>query len=183
MLQKNLIFFRQPPSKNYFSKFHKYSFIKRVSNWQNLLTVQSIYLKECYPNAYTFFFNISTNLRTSVPLLASSRTNLKDVGSRQLCFYKYFYNGLGYKVFCKNNYLFVWVGLTHYTLLKIPSYIKIFAKKRRFFILGTNRLKFNAFLTKIRQIRRIDLYKGKGITEIKSYKTFIKMKSGKKKQY
>lgn len=35
----------------------------------------------------------------------------------------------------------------------------------------------------IRRIRKIDLYKGKGLLEIKSYKGFIKMKSGKKKQY
>jgi ribosomal protein L6P/L9E len=65
----------------------------------------------------------------------------------------------------------------------VPSYIKIFSKKRRFFIIGSNILKFNEFLMKIRQIKKIDLYKGKGLLEIKAYKNFIKMKSGKKKQY
>jgi len=102
---------------------------------------------------------------------------------KRLVFSKYYYNGLGYKIFLRNNYLFIWVGLTHYTILHVPDNIKIFAKKRRIFIVGLNKLKFNEFLMKIRQIRKMDLYKGKGLLEVKSYKGFIILKSGKRKQY
>lgn len=98
-------------------------------------------------------------------------------------FTKYFYNGLGYKIFLRGKDLFIWVGLTHYTILRVPSNIRVFPKKKRIFIVGTNLIKFKDFLMQIRRIRKIDLYKGKGLLEVKTYKGFIKMKSGKKKQY
>jgi hypothetical protein len=51
------------------------------------------------------------------------------------------------------------------------------------YLIGRNSLIFKKFLTVIRKIKKIDIYKGKGLLEVKSYKGFIRMKSGKKKQY
>jgi hypothetical protein len=124
------------------------------------------------------------NIWTAHSLNNTRITSFSHNGQPQpLAFYKYYYNGLGYKIFLRDNYLFIWIGLTHYTILKVPNTIRIFAKKKKVFLVGSNLLKFNEFLSSIRRIRKIDLYKGKGLLEVKNYKGFIKMKSGKKKQY
>lgn len=102
---------------------------------------------------------------------------------KKLYFSKYFYVGLGYKLFVFLNKLFVWVGLTHYSLVPLPPTVKIFPKKRRIYILANSLVEFSNLLTTIRRIRKMDIYKGKGLLEVKSYKGFIRMKSGKKKQY
>ena len=75
------------------------------------------------------------------------------------------------------------MGLTHYTVVPVHPSIRIFSKKRRMYLIGRNSSIFRKFLTVIRKIKKIDIYKGKGLLEVKSYKGFIKMKSGKKKQY
>lgn len=98
-------------------------------------------------------------------------------------FFRYFYLGLGYKIFIRKKKLYIWLGLTHYTILDIPSDVKLFTRKRRLFVVSFNNASFNNFIFKVRNTRKVDLYKGKGLLELKTYKGFIKMKSGKKKQY
>lgn len=100
-----------------------------------------------------------------------------------LYFAKYYYIGLGYKMFKYQSKLFVWVGLTHYTTLNIPRTIRITCKKKRIYLIGSDENEFNSFMLRIRRIRHLDIYKGKGILEVKTYKGFIRMKTGKKKQY
>jgi hypothetical protein len=97
--------------------------------------------------------------------------------------YKFFFAGLGYKVYTRANTLFIWVGLTHYTGIDFPHSIFVFAKKRRVYILSSTMSEFRTLLDSIARIKKRDIYKGKGLLEVKSYKNFIKMKTGKKKQY
>jgi hypothetical protein len=59
----------------------------------------------------------------------------------------------------------------------------VFAKKRRVYILSSTMSEFRTLLDSIARIKKRDIYKGKGLLEVKSYKNFIKMKTGKKKQY
>jgi ribosomal protein L6P/L9E len=75
------------------------------------------------------------------------------------------------------------VGLTHYTLIEIPLSVQVFCKKRRIYIIGLDLMVFKAFLNRIRKVRKKDIYKGKGLLEVKTYKGFVRMKTGKKKQY
>ena len=98
-------------------------------------------------------------------------------------FTKYYYIGLGYKIFVYQGFLFIWVGLTHYTLIKLPASVKAFCKKKRIYLVGAEQQVFNSFLTRIRRVRKKDIYKGKGLLEVRTYKGFVKMKTGKKKQY
>lgn len=100
-------------------------------------------------------------------------------------FFKYFYLGLGYKVFLRQSKLYIWLGLTHYTILDAPNEIQIFTRKKRFFVVSitSSQQIFNNFIFRLRNTRKVDLYKSKGLLEVKTYKGFIKMKTGKKKQY
>lgn len=123
---------------------------------------------------FKYFISIPYSIKTRIPT---------EVINKKKVFSRYFYNGLGYKVFTRLNHLFIWIGLTHYTIIPVPQHLKVFIKKKRFFIIGFNKIKFNEFLMRIRRIKKIDVYKGKGLLELKSYKGFIKMKVGKKKQY
>ena len=103
--------------------------------------------------------------------------------AQKYIFSKYYYVGLGYKMYVAFNKLFIWVGLTHYTLLHIPKTLLIYTKKRRIYMFGRNKLIFKDFLSTIRRVRKKDIYKGKGLLEVKTYKNFLRMKTGKKKQY
>jgi ribosomal protein L6P/L9E len=169
----NTIFFK--PLKN-----HKFEQKKLIFNScikaSLLLQVHKFYLSN------TIFTFVKQKLNLKNAKIINLLTNPFKFFNTKF-FSKYFYNGLGYKIFLRKTDLFIWVGLTHYTILRVPDTIKVFPKKRRIFIVGTNLIKFKDFLMQIRRIRKIDLYKGKGLLEVKTYKGFIKMKSGKKKQY
>lgn len=102
---------------------------------------------------------------------------------RKIYFSKYFFIGLGFKMFSIFRKLFVWVGLTHYTILDLPSSLKIYAKKKRIYFICYNKTRLKLFLSIVRKIKKRDIYRGKGLLEIKTYKNFIRMKKIKKKQY
>lgn len=173
-LTLNTLFFK--PLKN--SKFEKKVLIfnYKHSTFNLFLQVYKFYLAKSIFNFIQQKLMLKSTKIVSLLITPFKFTSLKF-------FTKYFYNGLGYKIFLRGADLFIWVGLTHYTLLRVPSSIRVFPKKKRIFIVGTNLIKFKDFLMQIRRIRKIDLYKGKGLLEVKTYKGFIKMKSGKKKQY
>lgn len=128
------------------------------------------------------FVLVARNSIAKVPLLHLKKTEANQ-GYRVRERKKYYFNGLGYKVFVIRDQLFIWVGYTHYTLITIPRSIRVIAKKKRFYVLGFNRGITKQFFSKLRSIKKIDVYKGKGLLEAKTYKNFIRMKSGKKKQY
>ena len=75
------------------------------------------------------------------------------------------------------------MGLTHYTILPLPNELRVYTKKRRIYLLSKTTSCLKIFMSNLRRIRKIDIYKGKGLSEVKNYKGFIKMKSGKRKQY
>lgn len=159
----------------YWKNVFLYSYKKNIKVPSGLVSVVSIY------KSLVKYFWINYFLQSKISYLTLS-TFFKSK-RRTLNFAKYFFSGLGFKMFVINYKLFVWVGLTHYTILNLPSSIKIYAKKKRIYIVSKNRQRLKLFLNIVRKIKKKDIYKGKGLLEIKNYKGFIKMKTGKRKQY
>jgi len=96
-------------------------------------------------------------------------------------FYNKIYNiGLGFKNFIYKNYLFLLLGNSNYYKLKIPNNIYIICKKNQIYFFSNNKIKLNNFLFLIKNLKKINLYKGKGLINFYNFK-FMKLKMGKKK--
>jgi large subunit ribosomal protein L6 len=86
--------------------------------------------------------------------------------------------GLGYKAKVKNNLLILKIGFSHKIEVKIPNKIKIFCSKANNIVLFSKDKQFlYQFLYNIRNYRKPDHYKGKGL---KLKKEILKLKEGKK---
>ena len=86
--------------------------------------------------------------------------------------------GLGYKAKVKNNSLTLKIGLSHKIQIKIPKKIKIFCSKANNIVFFSNDKQFlYQFLYNVRNYRKPDRYKGKGL---KLKKEILKLKEGKK---
>lgn len=136
----------------------------------NTYAVQSFFFKKKNYNIYSLH---------NINLL----NNSDSLSYKKRFFTKIYFIGLGYKIYTNKNTLFIWIGLTHYTLFKFPKTIFIFPKKKRVYIVSYNENDYKNFMDLIFKIKKRDIYKGKGLLEVKSYKNFIKMKTAKKKQY
>lgn len=103
---------------------------------------------------------------------------------RYFFFKKYFIIGLGYEVFIYKNYFFLNLGYSHYIKIKLLSTLKVYCKKKRFYIIGFDNFSFKRFCFYISQFCNFNIYKVKGLFWFKSNK-YIKnricMKQGKKK--
>lgn len=86
--------------------------------------------------------------------------------------------GLGYTVFFFKNYLFFDLNYSHFIAIKVPKDIIIKRFKGKLIIFGFNRLTIMSFSKQILKLKKIDIYKGKGIF-IKG--KIIKLKEIKKK--
>lgn len=72
--------------------------------------------------------------------------------------------GRGFKAnFILNRQLQLKLGLSHTILLSIPNSLKLGLSKNKLVIKSIDVLKINDFVTKIRNFRKPDIYKGKGI--------------------
>jgi hypothetical protein len=104
--------------------------------------------------------------------------------------YKDYYNkftkihmiGLGYKNFVIENELFILIGDCNYLVFKIPLQLKIFCRKNQIYMLSKNPGTVSEFMSTLKTIKKINFYKGKGITEFKNFK-FTKLKVGKKQRF
>lgn len=167
-------------SKYSLSYFNKNYFFSIKINELNFLIINSLthlFSIICINNYISNFRYKITNIIVNTFILSNKIQSVKTL------FSKYYFIGLGFKMFVYKKKLFVWVGLTHYTILNIPSKIFIRAKKKRIYITSTSLTLLKNFLVTIRYIKKRDIYKGKGLLEVKSYKGFTIMKTGKKKQY
>lgn len=90
--------------------------------------------------------------------------------------------GLGYKNFVINNKLFLLLGDCNYIILDIPMSVTVFCKKKQIYLLGFNKDDLFNFANKIKLIKNINYYKGKGILEFNNFK-FMKLKTGKKQRF
>ena len=87
--------------------------------------------------------------------------------------------GVGYRAALKGNILNLQLGYSHDIDFNIPDGIKIAVEKQTTLkITGTDKQKVGAVASKIKTLRKIEPYKGKGIREKGQY---ILKKEGKKK--
>jgi len=96
---------------------------------------------------------------------------------------KLYLSGLGYKIFLYKNTLFFLLGFSHYILISVPDYIKIYSFKKRFYVFAKTLVAFNNFLCLISQLRYLNVYKSKGVFFAKQQKLILRMKAGKKQQF
>lgn len=87
-------------------------------------------------------------------------------------------SGVGYRAFIKGDTLSMILGYTHPVEINIPNDIKIEVKdETEITLTGIDKQRVNQFAALIRDKRRVEPYKGKGIT----YEgEFVRRKSGKK---
>jgi len=87
--------------------------------------------------------------------------------------------GVGYRAALKGNILNLQLGYSHDIDFNIPDGIKISVEKQTTLkITGTDKQKVGAVASKIKTLRKIEPYKGKGIREKGQY---VLKKEGKKK--
>lgn len=99
-------------------------------------------------------------------------------------YYKYYskiYNiGLGYKNFIYKKNLFLLLGDANYYKLKIPKEILIKCKKNQIYFFSIDKLILFNYINKIKNIKNLNIYKGKGLINFQNFK-FMKLKIGKKR--
>lgn len=89
------------------------------------------------------------------------------------------FSGVGYTVNVEENKLNLRVGFSHLVSVDIPEDIEVTVKKNIITISGRDKEKVGEFAAKVREIRKPEVYKGKGI---KYEDEFIKKKAGKAAQ-
>jgi len=89
--------------------------------------------------------------------------------------------GVGYRAALKGNVLNLQLGYSHDINFNIPDGIKIAVEKQTMLkISGTDKQKVGSVASKIKTLRKIEPYKGKGIREKGQY---VLKKEGKKKKW
>lgn len=71
--------------------------------------------------------------------------------------------GVGYSVYLKSGYLIFDLGYCHYIGLKVPKEISVERFKTRLVLYSNNELVLNNFCDKILKLKKMNVYKGKGI--------------------
>jgi hypothetical protein len=139
-----------------------------------------------------FFFNKyyilykQNNIIYYYLILLNNKISLKNkyflfnFNIKNIYFFKLFNIGLGFKNFIYNNKFFLYLGDANLLKINFNTKIKIICKKNQIIFLSKNKnLLFN-FINKILNIKKINIYKGKGIIYYNNFK-FMKLKKGKKK--
>lgn len=114
---------------------------------------------------------------------------IRNIHFQQLSSFKYLINrprrvymvGLGFKNFILNSSLFILVGDCNYLIFAIPEGVKVLCKKNQVYILSNDSIIAGDFVMKIKKVKRLNLYKGKGVLEFRNFK-FMKLKVGKKQK-
>jgi ribosomal protein L6P/L9E len=93
--------------------------------------------------------------------------------------------GLGYKFFFNRGLIYILLGLSHYVLIEVPQNIYIRCRKKKIFLFSTNKLVLSTLCKYILSIRKLNLYKIKGLYffKLSTLKTYIYFKKGKKQQF
>lgn len=134
-------------------------------------------------NNSIFFFNDKNFALLSLSFLKNLVLKLKTIYMLQYSFYvKLNVIGLGYKNFVLQNQLYLLVGDCNYIIIDIPNTVKVFCKKKQIYILGVSRDDVLNFTNRIKLVKSVNYYKGKGILEFKNFK-FMKLKTGKKQRF
>lgn len=135
-----------------------------------LLTNTFIFKKKTFNKIVFNFFLFLKNL------------NLQNNYGFSKNFSKIYMVGLGFKNFILNNNLYILVGDCNYVIFNIPDSIKIFCKKNQIYLLSNNADELFNFTYYLKNIKKLNFYKGKGVLEFKNFK-FTKLKVGKKQRF
>ena len=87
-------------------------------------------------------------------------------------------DGVGYTVSLANNLLTFQLGRSHPDLFPVPSDVSLFVDKTKVTVTGSNKQRVNLVAAQIRDLKKPEPYKGKGI--LYSGET-LRRKKGKKK--
>lgn len=72
-------------------------------------------------------------------------------------------HGVGYSVKLENNEITMLLGFSHPIMMKVPAGLEVKIEKHNIIISGIDKQKVGQFCAQIRQIKKPDPYKGKGI--------------------
>lgn len=114
---------------------------------------------------------------------------IRNIYFQELSSFRYIFNrprrvymvGLGFKNFVLNNSLYILVGDCNYLIFVIPLGVKVLCKKNQIYVLSNNSKIGGDFISKIKKVKQLNLYKGKGVLEFRNFK-FMKLKIGKKQK-
>jgi len=88
--------------------------------------------------------------------------------------------GLGFKAFVFNNYLWIYIGLSHFMKYTITHDLFIICKKKKIHLFSSNKYLLFNFMRQLKYYLKPNRYKGKGLLEFKQFKGFISLKKGKR---
>ena len=111
---------------------------------------------------------------TATRVIGNKITGL-SVGFKKILEYK----GVGFTAAVEGNKLLLRVGFSHQLSLDIPERLKVTVVKNTIVIEGTDCELVGEFAAKVRELKKPEVYKGKGI---KYQGEFIKKKAGKAAQ-
>jgi len=125
---------------------------------------------------YCLFYNQLSQRNNLIKQLLLSKFQGSAVGS----FIELKITGLGFRVkLIEIGYLLLNLGYSHAFAMKIPQGINILLNKDRILLFSLDLLLLGNFVNKLIKLRRMDVYKGKGV---KILLKNIKLKEGKKQK-
>lgn len=132
------------------------------------------------PSSYTITLNKTNEITQILKFLVLNSTK------NHFGFYKFYSKinliGLGYKNFIIGQKLYILLGDCNYIVIKISDNLKVFCRKNQIYTLSDNIIDLKNFFFSLKNIKKINFYKGKGVLEFKNFK-FCKLKVGKKQRF
>lgn len=111
---------------------------------------------------------------TSARVITNIITGLSTGFIRRLDF-----KGVGFTIVVEDNKMTMRLGFSHPVILEIPQGITVTVVKNAITVEGSNKVKVGAFAAKLRETKKPEVYKGKGI---KYHEEIIRKKAGKAAQ-
>jgi ribosomal protein L6P/L9E len=156
-----------------YSKFYIFSNLNNYfifyNNNNNIIYLKILLKKDYYLSMFKNIIKI-INLKF-----------IENLNNNFFYYIKLFNIGLGFKNFVYNNYLYLYLGDANYYKLNFNNNnIHIICKKNQIIFLSKNNIILYNFVNKLIKLKKLNLYKGKGIIPYMNFK-FMKLKKGKKK--
>lgn len=129
------------------------------------------------------YFGNDAKRRCLINFYKKINYNFLEIQYNFLNFYSVlFMVGLGFKNFILDNQLYILVGDCNYLIFNIPANLKVFCRKKQIYLFSYNKQALYNFVSILKKIKKLNLYKGKGILEFKNFK-YTKLKVGKKQRF
>lgn len=86
--------------------------------------------------------------------------------------------GIGYRFFIKNNYIYIYIGFSHLIKVSLPNVIHIKYDSKEIVISHNTKYILGNIYFLLKKLRKVDVYKGKGIKKVYN---ILSLKIGKSK--